>query len=238
MITVSQIQRELKKGSRVSLIGKDIVSAFNHLRHTTTLERVRMCSPENLGFCRQFLTPRYFQIYWDGQTACMPEGTPQGSPLLPVLWLLFIARTLERVDKAIRDIQLNPRMRSQRLLPHDTNPAPPPIQVDLMSYADDINPVVITRGTSKKEHSRICDEVNERLEEAAAEGKLSWYLQKDNCLTFGEGPLRSITTLGIIVTQDSLSRPGTETIEPKKRAGLRKSCNAWGTATEEFRRHL
>jgi len=201
VITAIQIQRELKGGSRVSLLSKDVVSAFNHLRHAPLLERIQAFSPENLEFCRQFLSPRFFQIYWDGLhrgNACMNEGTPQRSPLSPVLWLLFLARTLQRADTAIKDIRLTPTRKSQRLLAPNIR-APPPIQVDLFSYADDVNPVVTTRWTSGKDHARVCAEVDTRLEEAAQADNLSWDPQKDSCITFGEGSLQSTSTLGITI---------------------------------------
>jgi len=58
-ISISRITRDLNLGSRVSLMGKDIVSAFPHLRSGSTLDRLQACSPENLAFVRQFLTPHH-----------------------------------------------------------------------------------------------------------------------------------------------------------------------------------
>jgi len=56
-----------------------------------------------------------------------------------------------------------------------------------MSYADDVNHIVVTNGTSKKEHARICDQVNECLDKFIQEDNLSWDAQKESRITFGDG---------------------------------------------------
>ena len=183
------------------------MSAFNHLKHGPTLDTVKTFSPENEGFIRQFLRPRQFQISWNGapkRWAHAEEGTPQGSPLSPVLWLLFLAITLKKTDRVIKeeislklDIRKNPARKASdatRLIPD------PEIQVDLYSYADDVNPVVTTRGTSRKKHAHVVREVNRILEATAKEHDLSWDQQKDSKVDFNEtGPLQSTTTLGCTI---------------------------------------
>jgi len=199
VITISQIRHELRAVSRVTLLGKDIVAAFNHLGCNPTLERIREFSPDKLYFCTQFLTPRTFQIHWDGQPrgkGGMTEGTPQASPLSPVLCLFFLARTLRRADNAIMNIHPDTRRTSQR---HAATRAAPSVQVNLMSYADDVNHIVVTRGTSRREYTRICGKVNEHLEENARKDNLGWDPQKDSRVTSGTGPIQFTTTLGITI---------------------------------------
>jgi len=65
-VIISYTLRETSKGAKVSLLGKDITLAFNHLRHGPTLAKIRSCSPDNLAFAEQFLTTHHLQISWDG----------------------------------------------------------------------------------------------------------------------------------------------------------------------------
>jgi len=206
-LIISHILRETRKGAKVSLLGKDIVSAFNHLRHQPTLKKIRSCSPDNLVFVKQFLTPHHLQISWDGAPrgeAYMCEGTPQGSPLSPVLWLLFLADTLERSDRRIKDIPLQPTRRhpSRELQPVQSRTPPPTLEVKLVSYVDDVNALIIIHHTSTKEHTRLGKEVDRSLEDVAREDKLVWDARKDCLVHFFRGPKHSTTTLGITINSE------------------------------------
>ena len=206
-LIVSHTLRDMRKGARVSLLGKDIVSAFNHLRHEPTLSKIESYSPENLAFMTQFLTTHHLQISWDGLQrgeAYMCEGTPQGSPLSPVLWLLFLADTLGRGDQGIKD---NPLQLAKRNPPRSSNaqknpPSPSSLEVKLTSYADDINALVISHNTSAKEHKRLCKEVDRTLDTVAKEDHLTWDPRKDSTIHFFMGPKHSTTTLGITINSN------------------------------------
>jgi len=220
-LIISHTLRETRKGAKASLLGKDIVSAFNHLRHQPTLNKIRSCSPDNLAFVEQFLTPHHLQISWDGAPrggAYMSEGTPQGSPLSPVLWLLFLADTLKRGDQRIRDIPLQPARRypTRKLTTGQSHrtpvegrsahplppPLPPTLEVKLVSYADDINALIVTHNTSTREHKRLSREVDHSLGDVAREDKLAWDPRKDSLVHFFMGPKPSTTTLGITINSE------------------------------------
>ena len=106
MAATSLVERAVKSGHRATSLGKDIVSAFNHLRKEETLDTLRETGlePNTLRYVERFLMPRSFQIAWDHEargSGHMDQGTPQGSPLSPVLFLAFIARTLKAVDRRL-----------------------------------------------------------------------------------------------------------------------------------------
>jgi len=76
----------------------------------------------------------------------LDDGTPQGSPLSPVIWLIYLANTLKTAKHQITEFSRAPTRRSARL----TSAAPKiTFQVDLFSHADDINPLVISEHTTK-----------------------------------------------------------------------------------------
>jgi len=139
----------------------------------------------------------------------MYEGTQQGSPLSPVLWLLFFADTLERGDQTIRDIPLQPARRnpprSQRTRKEDKEAqrAPPPsLKVMLFSHADDFNTLFIIHITSTKEHKRLGREVDHALTTVAREDQLDWDLPKNSAINLFMGPRHASTTLGITINSN------------------------------------
>ena len=90
----NKTEEALGEGKHVTLLGKDIVSAFNQVRRTKLLQTLRSQStPSHLTrYVKDFLQPKTCQIGWDGQkrgTVTMGDGAPQGSPLSPVLWLIL-----------------------------------------------------------------------------------------------------------------------------------------------------
>jgi len=104
MLTMSHTQRALANGAQVSLIGKDVVGAFNHLRKESLLQTLAEggCDARIRSYVEHFLRHRSFVVCWDGKDrgqARMNQGTPQGSPLSPILWCIFFSRTLKAIDR-------------------------------------------------------------------------------------------------------------------------------------------
>jgi len=81
-----------------------------------------------------------------------------------MLWLIYIGRTLKEADTQISHIEIPTRRSSASL---QMNPLPATLQVDLFSYSDDVNPLVVSTRTTKKEHRQLCHQVNQVLEAAA-----------------------------------------------------------------------
>jgi len=88
MITITKVQRAIHNGHRATLLGKDIVSAFNHLRRQTVLDIIAFTTdlPILTSNCADFLNPRSFQVNFNGASqgeGKMIEGACQGSPPPP-----------------------------------------------------------------------------------------------------------------------------------------------------------
>ena len=138
---------------------------------------VRGC-PEEGG---HELSPHEDSVIWDGAprgTAEMQQGAPQGSPLSPVLWLIQIAKVLHAADHTIKSHQHRHRWD----LWHST-PLKFITRGHLFSYVDDVNPLIITRGT-RAQHNLALEVANQALEEAAAAEGLRWDAAKETTLHF------------------------------------------------------
>jgi len=77
----------------------------------------------------------------------MKEGTTQGSPLSPVLALIYIARTLRQADETISGTS-SPQPNKRYPTRGGHLGRSPKVTVEVFSYADDVNPLVITDNTS------------------------------------------------------------------------------------------
>ena len=54
---------------------------------------------------REFFRPRQFEVEWDGKVhgrGSANIGVPQGSPLSPVVFLIWMAPILERMEEELR----------------------------------------------------------------------------------------------------------------------------------------
>lgn len=105
MPTSSKAERAIAKGKRATLLGKGIMSAFNRVRKEKLVRLLTYNSlPSLAAYSRGFLAPQTFKMYWVGQErgiAQMAEGTPQGSPLSPVIWLIYLDDTLRKAQGRI-----------------------------------------------------------------------------------------------------------------------------------------
>jgi predicted nucleotidyltransferase len=68
VFTVSKARREFRSGSHVTLLGKDITSAFNHVRHQPVLDILEEHNlPDIRQFCTVFLRSHTIQIHYNGE---------------------------------------------------------------------------------------------------------------------------------------------------------------------------
>ena len=95
-LVVAQVQEAWRQKGAASLLQLDISGAFDTVNHTRLLATLReMGYPRWLVlWTRDWLTGREATLLFDGKTAAptaIRAGVPQGSPLSPVLFILYIS---------------------------------------------------------------------------------------------------------------------------------------------------
>ena len=93
------------QGAVASLLQLDIQGAYDCVNHTRLLHTMqRQGFPMwTIRWIASYLTDRTARLHFDGQTTeprKLATGSPQGSPLSPILWLLYTASLFEEL-KAI-----------------------------------------------------------------------------------------------------------------------------------------
>lgn len=89
-----------------SLLQLDIEGAFDTINHTRLLDTLRKkgFQPWTVWWLRSYLGSRTFRLRFDGresQDIPIVAGMPQGSPLSPVLFLLYIATLYEALASSL-----------------------------------------------------------------------------------------------------------------------------------------
>jgi retron-type reverse transcriptase len=83
-----------RHGAVASLLQLDIKGAFDTVNHTRLLHTLQHQGfpPWAVRWIRGFLTDRTASLFFDGESTppyCITAGVPQGSPLSPILFLLY-----------------------------------------------------------------------------------------------------------------------------------------------------
>jgi len=128
---VVRSQRCLAKGGGVVWVMEDVQGGFQNVRWEVVRDRIKGTAAKGwLGWLETFFRKREFTIEWDGKIRGKGRtnvGAPQGSPLSPVIFLIYMAPILEEME--------------ERLAREKLSESPEGV-VEIPSYVDDINGVI------------------------------------------------------------------------------------------------
>ena len=101
-----EVEMAFSKGMRVTMVTMDVQGAFDALLKNRLLHRMKEQGwpTAALRMIQSFLTDRQVQVRLGKETTAahdVPCGTPQGSPLSPVLYMLYLAELLNQ-DRKLR----------------------------------------------------------------------------------------------------------------------------------------
>ena len=94
------IYRAWKQREIFTVVFMDVAGAFNNVHHDRLIHNMkqRRIPPPIVKLTRSFLTQRTTQLRFNGATSTdinIEAGVPQGSPLSPILFMLYNAELLE-----------------------------------------------------------------------------------------------------------------------------------------------
>ena len=170
MIAVAKAQEAVERGDYVTILGDDVVSAFNHTRKGKIIDRLNEKKGRKwIPMIQNWFRERNIPIWWDGKPrgqVKMTQGTPQGSPLSPVLWLIYYSAILQEMEdtKSENDKRQQSHQR-YHLRSGDNNKKNLHTRntEDNLSYVDDLFSVLVTKGyLSPTTHEKVIQEHQER----------------------------------------------------------------------------
>ena len=97
-VLVHRIEKALAKGKSATLLLMDVKGAFDAVDHSQLLSHLRLQGWDQglISWIRHWLTDRTCTLHVEDSTAAAtpPGGLPQGSPLSPILFMLYMAHAI------------------------------------------------------------------------------------------------------------------------------------------------
>ena len=95
-------------GGSVGWAFRDVKGDFQDVRSAEVIARMEGCGPLWcwLPWLQRFMSPQEFEVAWDGSVrgrGAAAKGVPHGSPLSPVLFLVFMAPILEDMERPVKE---------------------------------------------------------------------------------------------------------------------------------------
>ena len=176
-----------------NVVGEEVLRGLGEVEGTRGL----------CGWVEQFVAPRDFEVSWDGRVrgvGRLSTGVPQGSPLSPVLFLVWMAPILTEMERRIKE-------------------EVPGVGVEFPSYVDNLHcglyedgrAVRDLQGVDRKERmEELLDRVSFVLKEVAAERGLPLAEDKEERLVLRSkngrrgrrGVAEKVKWLGVILDED------------------------------------
>ena len=106
--SVVEARQCLEGGGSVGSAFWDIKGSFQNVQGAAVLGRLAGCGPLRcwVSWLRRFMSPTEFEVAWDGKArgkGTATKGVPQGSPLSPVLFLVYMAPILKEMEHRVKE---------------------------------------------------------------------------------------------------------------------------------------
>ena len=98
---------EIRKETGGEVYGRDIKSAFNFLNREV-IRKVLTHHEDLQEYVDHFLRPRNFEVRVDGKKigeGTMVGGTPQGSPLSPALFMIYMSAIVHEAEEKLKKVE-------------------------------------------------------------------------------------------------------------------------------------
>ena len=168
---IARVQQCLARKGKAGWGLWDVKGGFQNVRMPVVLERMKRSEIGGrwTGWIKGFFRKRIFDMEWDGEKRGQGKTNvwvPQGSPLSPVVFLIFMAPILEEIESTIaQELQLN---------------------IEIPSYVDDILIYVLDK-EGKMEMKKELKEVDMVVNRVAAKWNLPLEKEKHEEIVFNPG---------------------------------------------------